>query len=52
MSDCVFCRIVAKEIPANEVARTADLVAFHDLNPQAPTHVLIVPAQHLVNAFS
>ena len=50
MSDCVFCRIVAREIPAKEVARTDDLVAFHDLNPQAPVHVLVVPAQHLVNA--
>lgn len=50
MSDCVFCRIVSREIPAKEVARTDDLVAFHDLNPQAPIHVLVVPAQHLVNA--
>ena len=50
MSDCIFCRIVAKEIPAKEVARSEHAVAFHDLNPQAPTHVLVVPARHLVNA--
>jgi histidine triad (HIT) family protein len=50
MSDCIFCRIVAGEIPAKEVARAEGLVAFHDLNPQAPTHVLVVPAGHLVNA--
>jgi histidine triad (HIT) family protein len=50
MSDCIFCRIVAGEIPAKEIARTDDAVAFHDLNPQAPTHVLVVPAVHLDNA--
>jgi histidine triad (HIT) family protein len=50
MSDCIFCRIVAKEIPAKEVARTDDAVAFHDLNPQAPSHVLVVPTVHLDNA--
>jgi histidine triad (HIT) family protein len=50
MSECIFCRIVAGEIPAREVARTADAVAFHDLNPQAPTHVLVVPSTHLANA--
>ena len=49
MSECIFCRIVAGEIPAKEVARTADAVAFHDLNPQAPTHVLIVPTRHFHN---
>jgi histidine triad (HIT) family protein len=50
MSDCIFCRIVAGEIPANEVARNEAAVAFHDLNPQAPTHVLVVPLLHLENA--
>jgi len=49
-SDCIFCRIVAGEIPVREVARTADGVAFHDQNPQAPTHVLVVPTVHLANA--
>ncbi len=50
MTDCIFCRIVAGKIPANEVARNEEAVAFHDLNPQAPTHVLVVPLTHLVNA--
>ena len=50
MNDCIFCRIVAGQIPAKEVARTEAAVAFHDLNPQAPTHVLVVPALHLENA--
>jgi histidine triad (HIT) family protein len=49
MSDCVFCRIVAGQIPAREVARSELAVAFHDLNPQAPVHVLVVPVQHLPN---
>jgi histidine triad (HIT) family protein len=50
MSDCIFCRIVSGEIPAKEAARTADAVAFHDLNPQAPVHVLVVPTAHVTNA--
>jgi histidine triad (HIT) family protein len=50
MSDCIFCRIVAGEIPAKEVARTAGAVAFHDQNPQAPVHVLVVPSRHVDNA--
>lgn len=47
MSDCIFCRIVSGEIPAQVVMRTADAVAFRDLNPQAPVHVLVVPTRHL-----
>lgn len=47
MADCIFCRIVAGEIPATMVGRTEDAVAFRDLNPQAPTHVLVVPIKHL-----
>ncbi len=50
MSDCIFCRIVAGEIPAKEVARSPHAVAFRDLNPQAPAHVLVVPTTHLDNA--
>ena len=50
MSDCIFCRIVKGEIPAKEVARSAAAVAFHDLNPQAPVHVLVVPVAHYENA--
>ena len=44
---CLFCRIVAKEIPAKIVAETADCVAFRDVNPQAPVHVLVVPRAHV-----
>lgn len=47
MSDCIFCRIVAGEIPAKIVKRTADAVAFYDLNPQAPSHLLVITARHL-----
>jgi histidine triad (HIT) family protein len=50
MSDCIFCRIAAKQIPANEVKRTPDAVAFHDLNPQAPVHLLVIPTTHLTAA--
>ncbi|GAA0625179.1 histidine triad nucleotide-binding protein [Sporichthya brevicatena] len=44
--DCLFCKIVAGEIPATIVAETADTVAFRDINPQAPTHVLVIPREH------
>ena len=47
MSECLFCRIVAGEIPADIVAEGDDWVAFRDVNPQAPTHVLIVPRRHV-----
>jgi len=45
-ADCIFCKIVRHEIPATEVFRDDDVIAFRDLNPQAPTHVLVIPAQH------
>ena len=45
-SDCLFCRMVAGEIPADVVARTDRVLAFRDINPQAPTHVLVIPQQH------
>lgn len=47
MSDCLFCRIVAGEIPAAMVAETEHTIAFRDIAPQAPTHVLVVPREHL-----
>ncbi|GAB3995457.1 HIT domain-containing protein [Nocardioides marmoraquaticus] len=46
MSDCLFCSIVAGDIPAEVVHRTETTVAFRDVNPQAPTHVLVVPVAH------
>ncbi|HET9841546.1 MAG TPA: histidine triad nucleotide-binding protein [Nocardioides sp.] len=49
MADCIFCQIVAGEIPADLVAQTETAVAFRDLNPQAPLHVLVVPRTHVAN---
>ena len=46
---CLFCKIVRREIPADEVLRDEHVVAFRDLNPQAPTHVLVVPTEHAAN---
>jgi histidine triad (HIT) family protein len=44
---CLFCRIAAGEIPAKKVHEDADVVAFHDIDPQAPTHVLVIPRKHI-----
>ena len=49
MSDCLFCRIVNKEIPAQFVYEDEDVVAFDDRNPQAPVHVLVVPRRHVAS---
>lgn len=46
MTDCLFCRIARKEIPAQIVAETDDCLAFRDISPQAPTHVLVIPKAH------
>jgi histidine triad (HIT) family protein len=50
MPDCLFCQIVAGEIPADVVAETESAFAFRDVNPQAPVHVLVVPRTHVANA--
>ena len=50
MEDCIFCRIVAGDIPGEIVHTTERTVAFRDLNPQAPLHVLVVPKDHFANA--
>ena len=47
MAECLFCKIVAKEIPASLVFEDDQLLAFNDINPQGPTHVLIVPKRHI-----
>jgi histidine triad (HIT) family protein len=47
MPDCLFCRIVAGEIPAQIVKRTAEAVAFRDIDPRAPVHVLVIPTTHV-----
>ncbi len=44
--NCIFCKIVRKEIAADEVLRDEHVVAFRDLNPQAPAHVLVIPTEH------
>src|SRR3954447_5651270 len=49
MPDCLFCRIVAGEIPADIVAENAGAIAFRDLNPVAPKHSLVIPREHLEN---
>ena len=46
-TSCLFCRIVAGEIPAKIVAQTDDCVAFRDIDPKAPTHVLVIPREHV-----
>lgn len=46
---CLFCKIINKEIPAKLVDEGDDWLAFRDINPQAPTHVLVIPKQHIDN---
>ncbi len=48
--NCIFCKIITGEIPADIVYRNENVVAFNDLNPQAPTHVILVPTLHTKNA--
>ena len=48
-ANCLFCRIATGEIPAKKVHEDADVVAFHDVNPQAPTHVLVIPRRHIAS---
>ena len=47
MTDCLFCKIASGEINADVVYETDDVLAFRDINPQAPTHVLIIPKRHI-----
>ncbi|MEU6123534.1 histidine triad nucleotide-binding protein [Streptomyces sp. NPDC047123] len=51
-TDCLFCKIVAGEVPATVVRETETTVAFRDINPQAPTHVLVIPKAHYPDAAS
>lgn len=48
-TDCIFCRIVAGEIPAALAHQDERAIAFHDISPQAPVHVLVVPRRHFAN---
>jgi histidine triad (HIT) family protein len=49
MDDCIFCKIVSGEIPSEPVYEDEEIVAFKDLQPQAPVHVLIIPRKHLAS---
>ena len=49
MKDCIFCKIVKGEIPSNKLYEDDELVAFNDLNPQAPVHFLVIPKKHIKN---
>ncbi len=50
MSDCLFCRIVAGDVPADIVYEDERTVAFRDISPQAPVHILVIPRRHVTNA--
>jgi histidine triad (HIT) family protein len=47
MNDCLFCKIVKGEIPSKKIRDDEEVLAFHDINPQAPSHVLIIPKRHI-----
>ena len=49
MENCIFCKIANKEIPSNFVYEDENTVAFNDLNPQAPTHILVIPKKHFAS---
>jgi histidine triad (HIT) family protein len=50
MTDCLFCKIVRREVPSTAVAESEHAYAFRDLEPQAPVHVLVIPKEHVVSA--
>ena len=47
--DCIFCKIVLGQIPAKKAHEDEDFIAFHDINPKAPLHLLIIPKQHIIS---
>ncbi len=47
MEDCIFCKIIKKEIPSNIVYEDSEIVAFRDINPVAPVHILVIPKKHI-----
>ena len=50
MSDCLFCKIAAGEVPSEKLFESDEVVAFRDINPAAPTHVLVIPVRHIASA--
>ena len=49
MQDCIFCKIVRGEIPSNKVYEDDEMIAFHDIHPQAPVHFMLVPKRHIAS---
>ncbi|MDR0598937.1 MAG: histidine triad nucleotide-binding protein [Treponema sp.] len=47
MADCIFCKIIAGEIPGRKIYEDGEILAFHDVNPQAPVHFLVIPKKHI-----
>ncbi len=47
MEDCIFCKIINREIPSSIVYEDGDIIAFRDVNPQAPVHILVIPKKHI-----
>ena len=47
MEDCIFCKIIKKEIPSNIVYEDDEIIAFRDINPLAPVHILVIPKKHI-----
>lgn len=50
MQDCLFCMIVKGDIPSNKVYEDESVLAFRDINPQAPTHILVIPKEHIADS--
>lgn len=49
MSNCIFCKIISGEIPAKKVFENDNIIAFNDINPEAPVHILIIPKKHIAS---
>lgn len=49
MEDCLFCKIIKGEIPCNKVYEDEEILAFHDINPAAPIHILVIPKKHITS---
>ena len=52
MSDCLFCKIARGEIPSRKIYEDDEMFAFHDINPQAPVHFLVIPKKHIENVMA
>jgi histidine triad (HIT) family protein len=50
VEDCIFCKIAAKDMPSEIIAEDDEMVAFKDINPQAPVHILVIPRKHIANS--